>query len=255
MEFLTVKPEFEHVPNDGSVYADIANHCKRWDYYKVAGSQTSSAHECCHGVNADLRNQKLQIRCLGEEHWETTNRIYSPEGDEYGAGGFNCFYCLEDRYVKIEEPNCKKSDSIPYIPEAFRFSRFKTYIEGQREWDNQPLYIFDEWSAYCAGAACAIKDNCGAPGSDIIFGPVEFIAYGTAMLVAVKAKTGSINNQLAQFTKWMIDRSFDLYEKGRDRYGWEEAEKCYQMLKVGAEGDAIREFWARELSAEIDFDV
>jgi hypothetical protein len=220
-------PPVHQVEQGKSVYVDAVNHCQNYQTYLVGGSKVSSVHECTHGINSQIRNA--------------------------GPSGCNGFYFLMDRAFRVQEPEIRKSACIPFIPSSLRFSRYSLYVEGQSEWENQPLYIFDEWVAYQNGAACVIdlgKDyNEGS--TDYIFGPVEFIAYGTAVVMAANAKE-PLSPELRELTAFCLERSFELYTVGMKILPWEEAHKCMEILRTSPEAQKMRDFW-RDVLAIVPF--
>jgi hypothetical protein len=173
------------------VYGDFVSHCKNYKNYWVPGDRISSSHETNHGINSDLRN------------------MHSDEGN------INAFYIGKDKYIFIPEPKIKKSDCIKYIPKILQASRLKTYIQGSTEWENQPLYVWDEHSAYIAGAETAIDDNKhnkdSGKGTDVLFGPLEFNVYATAVMMAAKEMDSAGFEKIKPFFLYNLKRSFNTY--------------------------------------------
>jgi hypothetical protein len=225
MKFIEYKAVNSDESGD-SVYADTITHCKNWKQYIEAGDKVTSSHECTHGINSDIRNANTNL------------------------GKINAFYCLKDRAVILKEPSCRKSDAAQFIPQPLRFSRFGTYVTGQSAWDNEPYYLFDEGVAYANGADCAIyMHNHGDDknkGTDFMFGPVEFIAYLAAVLMAAE-KANSLQADAIEFANWHFKRVADLYYKGKDAMPWNEMEKCVEILKTGSEAQALRDFMKNKI--------
>ena len=85
-------------------------------------------HEGTHGVNARIRREKGSPGIVG---------IY--------IGGLRC--CL------LEVPPIKLSDVAKAVPRELRGDIYTLYlVQQQRWWENDPLYVLDEWSAYLQGA-------------------------------------------------------------------------------------------------------
>lgn len=212
-------PEQAKNLTDPSLLADIANHCKDWSYYRVAGSDVTSGHEATHGIHAQLRNE-LNVQ--------------------------NGFYLGYGKAVTLASPKCRKSDAIKHIPEFFRKMRYPTYVSGQSEWDNTPLYIFDEWSAYINGAFVASdlyhrgKYEEGARDND--YGPIEFVAYGIAICMAAK-DANDLSSELVELLGLQINRTFNAYYSAEGL--WEMGEKVLvDALATGTEGQIYRDFLA-----------
>lgn len=247
--FEIIPPKYNWLPK-GTVLADVANHCKQYSYFRVPGDQSTSAHEGTHGVNADIRNANAPA-CA--------------------------FYCLEDRYMLLDEIKAHKRDAIPFIPDQLKYGRFSLYVAGQQAWDSSPLYIFDEAIAYANGAACAIEIDqkhlvdpeegmreawrpmsvCATnlsivtgDGSDRIFGVVEFIAYCTATLMAAPKP---LSPKLVEFSGWFFARAMELYQQGRTLYPWPQMEECLKLLQQSTDPKiaAMRQFQLNEIGFDI----
>ena len=84
--------------------------------------QMTWAHEGTHGINAKLRD---------------------------GLNGFNVIYFLGGWAFSQEEPTTTLKIIAKSVPGALQGGVFELYlIEQQRYWNEQPLYILDEFSAY-----------------------------------------------------------------------------------------------------------
>jgi hypothetical protein len=191
----------------------------------------TAAHETSHGIHAHLRNYEAP----------------SPFG-------WNAFYVLGNQAAFVEEPNTRKSDVKQFIPAPLRGDRYDLYIEGQTEWDDTPLYVFDEWNAYINGAEVAVhqveaglyKDGW----TDAVMGPLEFVVYAIATAQAAQAKDPTYfetNLQFRRFTAWNIKRAMALFEVGRtmSEFEWDRQDAYATEMRTGAAGEAMRAF-ARE---------
>jgi hypothetical protein len=181
----------------GPALTDIKTHERPSENYNV-NDLITTGHEVSHDIHSYLRNKNT------------------------GAKRVNAFYVLNDLAAIIEEPNIRKSKVAPYVPNILKGSRYGTYVTGQVEWDDTPLYIFDEWNAYVNGMAVAIdleKNKLWSYGIRQCFdGPIEFVVYAIALLMAVNDSDPSYlknNTQLAEFTAWNIERTMNMYEANR----------------------------------------
>lgn len=114
---------------DNPIVRDVESHLslKNYNYFK-GDTPTTTVHECTHGINADLRNKF------------------------FPAQRVNCFYLLRDNYISFNEPNWRKREVIPFIPQEYKSGPlYTTYVSGSN-WDDRPLYLWDEWVAYINGA-------------------------------------------------------------------------------------------------------
>lgn len=209
------------VSTDPGPYGDALNHCENYRYYAGGGDRITAVHECSHGIASQIRK-----------------------------GRTNGFYLLENRAIGLDEPDGKKSDCVKFIPADMRYGRFATYVTGQREWEDSPLYLFDEWVAYRNGAACLLyEDGKEGLGTDYLFGPIEFATYGIATAMAHPRA------DLTEFTKWLLADVLEMYQRGRAKFGWPDAAKCYGQLKTNA---AMRSFlgdfrFPDEAEAPVDY--
>lgn len=83
-------------------------------------------------------------------------------------------------------------------------------IQQQRYWGDQPLYIFDEWSAYCNGLTCGLEWG-GKNGSySDVLQPLEFMGYAFVLLALVKTRYSAGLDNLQEFVQWMAERTIRL---------------------------------------------
>lgn len=122
-------PQVRQGSHPNPIVRDVESHLslKAYNYFK-GDTETTTVHECTHGINADLRNK------------------FHP------GGRHNCFYLLRDEWIHFAEPNWRKREVIPFIPAEYCSGiLFTTYVSGSN-WDDQPLYLWDEWVAYVNGS-------------------------------------------------------------------------------------------------------
>ena len=118
-----------HVSLDGYL-GDIESHLNDHHPYKDSDVMTW-AHEGTHGVNSLARN-------------------YMPD--------YNCMYTLDDNMFVAKEPKFLLSTLAKSIPQELRGEIYKTYLlDSQRWWNDCPLYILDELSAYINGHMVGIQ--------------------------------------------------------------------------------------------------
>src|SRR5262249_19428711 len=113
--------------NDRGLYQDIYSRSPK-NYLPQLddiGSRVTECHEATHFVNHQLRNES------------------KPHGPS--------FYFGEGRVIAFKkQPDLRLQDVADEVPEKYRkWAIYKNYLVNQRAyWDDEPLYIFDEWSAY-----------------------------------------------------------------------------------------------------------
>lgn len=215
----------------GAVLLDIERHlpAQYGTTYQDKDKQTHG-HETTHGINAHLRNY----------HNKTGVKA-------------NAFYVLQDRAFIIPEPKIGKSQAAAYVPQALRGFRFSTYVTGQTAWENEPLYLFDEWVAYVNGGKVGINRFqtgkwSGAPGSiyGVVDGALEFTVYATALVMAVEKGHSAYlpqHPQFKEFFAWYLVQAMDTFRVGNaiPPFKLGSQQKQYGTL-MGSAGASIRGF-------------
>lgn len=220
-DFIVVEKVSNRI-NEDSLYADIINHSKS---PHLQHDRDTNAHETTHSINSVLRNSQ--------------------------GYGYNGFYLTKDKGFIIKEPSIRKRDLIKYIPVNLRSYRYPTYITGQTVWDDQPLYVFDEWVSYVNGAAVSVEDvetgRHSGSWSDAVSGCLGFSIYSTALAMAVAEKDPDYwqnNVQFKRFINWHLKRSFDIFQKGRymTEFRWDKQERLYSNLLKDPAAEPMRKF-------------
>lgn len=228
-------PQVQQVEQGNDLYCDIKNHCKGYQQYDDKDKVTG-AHEMTHKCNSDIRNSH-NMSMGGPMEGRDFPVPYSPviynqqqeKWVQFPVGGrINGFYVGNSRGIVLLEPSIRKSDAIPFIPQNLRGFRFSTYVSGQQAWDDSPLYLLDEHVAYLNGSKSAISMKL--PKSNrIIDGAVEFMAYTTGMLMAIK---DSIPDALSTFVNWLFTETMHNYQDLNATYGpYETQDKLLFNLK------------------------
>ncbi|HEY5920750.1 MAG TPA: hypothetical protein VIV11_03725 [Kofleriaceae bacterium] len=191
----------------------------------------TAAHETTHGIQAHLRNYE------------------APQGH------VNAFYVLGGKVAFVTEPAMRKADIKPHIVAGLRGPRYNLYLEQQIAWDDTPLYVFDEWTAYVNGAEVGVGQvQAGlytGQWTDAVMGPLEFTAYAIATAKAIKQKDPTYyasNMQFRCFTAWNIKRAMALYEAGRvmTEFEWTTQDQYATKLRTMPEAQPLRDV-AKEL--------
>ena len=179
-----------NTPSQGaSVLQDVVGHyfsgpgCLSYTNYYSSDPDTYS-HEATHGLNACIRNN------------------YNPNQEH-----LNGFYLLEGKAIVITEPRVKKSQVAGFVPKGLQSldltKRFNTYIIGQSSFENDPLYIFDEWNAYINGALESIEQfktkNYKTNSVLLGAGATEFMVYATSLGLAISKLDPSYFTQEPKF--------------------------------------------------------
>lgn len=172
--------------------ADIESHMPRGGHiYTALDDHVNWSHETTHAVNSAIRNQV--------------------------GGGTNAFYCLNDKAFVLREPRVRKSQVCAFVPVELRGSGWGLYMAGQQEWDDTPLYILDEWSAYLNGAMThtELLDAGARQGRSYqadVAKCVEFAGYAKALVAAVDRIDPNYpdREKLVEFVAYQTARAGDL---------------------------------------------
>jgi len=91
-------------------------------------------------------------RDFGGPH-ETTHELNSKIRNKHP--GCNAIYVLHGKACVIQEPKVTLTQVACEVPDDQRGSVYQMYLRSQaRYWNDQPLYVLDEWGAYLNGAEC-----------------------------------------------------------------------------------------------------
>lgn len=226
-------------PSWGDYLTDIENHLPEsmGKQYRDANKNTW-AHETTHGINSHL-----------------TNTI--------GGGIYHyCLYVGHNKAVKIKNPGFKISHVANMVPNSLRKHRYTLYlVQQQKGWNDRPIYLWDEWVAYCNGSECGIellnKKLWKCSKTDAGWAVLEFSVYATYTLMAQQKHDPSYDNkQMVEFLAWNMERTMKLYKEGQKlpEYNWDD-DAYLKHLRTSADAAEYRKFlsdtygksWAKEI--------
>ena len=232
-----IAPHFEEIPRnreqkDDSVYWDIMS-CAVEPPFGDAHGRPTNAHETAHGIHATYRNlYKKQLRIP-----------------------VNAFYMLGGRIAVVKEPEFLIRHVAANIPQSVRGYRFPLYfVEQLRDWDDTPLYIFDEWTAYICGAECAVDDlefNNIRDDADAVSGCMEFSIYAIATYLTAKTRVPEYLEAEPQFKSviyYNLTRAEDAFYSGREEFRSTKQEKLYKALQEAPDAEPIRKCLREEFA-------
>lgn len=229
-EFVSV-PKFRNSEPD-SVFGDVLSHSQENPF--GGKDRATNAHETGHGIHSYLRNKYTSE--LGKK--------------------VNGFYLLQDRGAIIEEPKMRKSDIAKFIPKSLHSYRYSLYIAGQREWDDTPLYIYDEWNAYILGGKTNVDDvekgRYKGEWVDGVSGCIDFSFYAIATAMAVKQHDPTYwnnNKQYRDFTIWNLKEAQKTYTVGHKIkwFKWDKQDALMKAFLISPDASAMRKFVAENL--------
>lgn len=228
--FGIIAPHFEEIPQQRAprgegVYWDILSHSVEAPFGDAHGRPTN-AHETAHGIHATYRN--IYQKAL-------KTRV-------------NAFYMLDGKIAVIKEPDFLIRHIAREIPQSLRGYRYKLYFVDQlRDWDDRPLYVFDEWTAYICGGETAVDDlefNDIKADSDAVSGCLEFSLYAVATYLTAKARVPEYLEKEPQFKSvlyYNLTRAEDAFYSGREAFPSSKQEKLYKALQSSPDAAPIRD--------------
>lgn len=140
---------------------------------------------------------------------EGTHQLNSKIRLRFGAGR-NAFYVGGDNGLCaiLIEPRVTLSAVAQYVPRQFRSnSAYGLYLGTQCQWWNdQPLYVLDEWVSYTNGCQCALER--GISESKTFENMQLFCHFADALVAAVQQRDSSYPqmSQLVEFVDWQKKR-------------------------------------------------
>lgn len=200
--------------NEDTFLADVVNHySSRLSYPDIM----TIAHETTHEINADIRNKN---------------------GDGLKIVGF---YLGNNNACIFPQPNFTKDKIAQFVPNALQGLSFNEYVMGMTEWNDSPLYIYDEWRAYINGGTAAVdyverglyKDGW----TNAVSNPLEFSVYACAILLAIKQYDPNyLNNtpNYLRYTNYSLMNSYDVYMRGSvmEQFKWNKQDTYLAALRA-----------------------
>jgi hypothetical protein len=229
-------PEFISVPtfrqSEATTYGDVMSHTPANP--DIRDTRSSSAHETCHDINNWVRNKWTQK--MGKR-----------------VGGF---YAFDGKAMVVEEPSIQLKILEKFVPTKLRGMRWKTYVNpGNPRQPGGPLYLFDEWSAYIAGAAVSVDDfqrgkgylkSDGTRTDDCDMSVTEFAFYGIGMAMAVEWHDPEYfhgNPQFRLVTKALLEQSNRICQAAMGtELHWPNQDNYVFTFRTDPSCEAMRDF-------------
>lgn len=167
-------------------------------FHMPTNNAENDAHGKTHDVNSYLRN------------YFSKNRIGTTTDGEIIFEKSNGFYLLDGNYCILKEPNITMKQVREFVPIfSATNSSYQLYLVNQANSFNEtPLYILDELTAYINGATYA-----GKFGGDKFSNVLDFITYSASLGLAVKNKDlkyweSKNGEDLKDFLKYATSKAF-----------------------------------------------
>ena len=192
-------------------YADVIGHCRT---PVTNETRYTNAHETSHFISSALRRP-----------------------------GVNGFYLGNGQAILLVEPDVTLADVARYV--RHKGWRFKTYFV--EAWNDRPLYVLDEFTAYIWGATVAVQDADSGrrlERTDAVSGCMEFATYAAALAECVEAEdpgywASKDGDALRWFLAAMINRADRLFVAGLDVEAFKSARQDAFLARWSADMAAV----------------
>ena len=211
-------PPVRQVTNREGKLNDLESHLPKGHPYGD-NDRVTNAHEDTHGINSYIRMK------------------YANQGK------INAFYCFDNKAVVLPEPNTTLSEIAKVVPRSMRGLMYKNYVINMQSkkvammkpdpklgvcktlcskmlrgggWNNEPLYLIDEFSAYTNGSETGIdlaangKWKWGRRAETVQF-MMEFNNLSLCLVYKVDSKDADFKS----FMQWQITRAVKLCEESK----------------------------------------
>lgn len=224
-----IKPTRQITENWPPTLKDIESHMPANHPYRDKRHVTH-AHETTHGLNSRIRSQEITI----------VNGLPIPQS----TANNNASYVLNDKAFIAAEPPTTLSIIASKVPDSLKGMAYRLYlIDQQRYWQNQPLYVFDEWSAYTNGLNTALDENGGDGTYSDTLQMIEFIIYSLTLATIINKTNYNDTDNINKYVKWQITRCMQLYNKATkiSQLMSESITNYLNKLKTANDGEPLRQ--------------
>jgi len=230
-----VVPEWDDCPvvhqsnrGVGVVLTDIDSRMPDRHIYRD-NDRVTWGHETSHGIASRLRMAQDGFRAGNGTTVKTTAGldVFKSTGRE------NAFYVLLGRSIRLTEPDVTLADVARAVPRSLRGRIYNLYlVQQQRDWNDTPLYVFDEWVAYTNGAD--VRYDEGIAGRDeAVDHMVEMMAYGLTLA------TMTDDPKLEDFARWQALRAVQLFGIAED-YDSDRGAATIHAMRTAADAERWR---------------
>lgn len=169
----------------GMVVNDLEAHARKGHPMRNEADPGNWVHELTHQVNSD-------IRCKTKAN-------------------DNAFYILDGHYFILLEPKVTLKQVAAAVPKAERGTFYKVYlIEMRRWWNNEPLFVLDEMTAYTNGLLYHVVS--GTDDAHRLLAVKEFMDYADALVRTVKRYDSNYSQleELEAVVKYQKERALNI---------------------------------------------
>ena len=160
---------------------------------------------------------------------EGTHDVHAGLRDRFNRPGF---YVLNDRAVLLWEPTTTLAAVARLVPPSLQGDNYSLYLlQAQGDWDNQPSYVFDEWSAYTNGLEARQRLGILEHEETGRFA-LEFISYAICVPWAAQSR----DPQTKAFIQWQTVRVLNLCHEAEIR------SSLFDRLRDAPDAEPLRDY-------------
>lgn len=118
-------------------------------------------------------------------------------------------YVLDGKGIVLRHPKVTIEQIANSIPKDQRGQIYNLYMVQQRkDWNNSPIYLADEWTAYVHGSLAHKQLGLGSKRKETYAHAREMESYCRAMVKVIEAKDPNYPDmgKLKDFIEWQSDR-------------------------------------------------
>ena len=112
------------------------------------------------------------------------------------------FYVLNDLAVLLWQPPTTLATAAQLVPPSLQGDVYSLYLlQAQNDWNDQPSYVFDEWTAYTNGLEARLRLGIQDREETGRYA-LEFITYSACVMWASESR----DPQTRDFLRWQTER-------------------------------------------------
>ena len=189
--WYNIEPSRKVSENLGAVLGDVESRMPRGHIY-TDSDQITWTHETTHGLNSKWR-QYFQ--------------------------GKACLYVLKGRLCVLTHPQMTLNQIAGKVPASLRGNGYNLYLRQQTQyWNNEPLYVLDEWVSYTNGVAAILdlEEKGLLRRGDRSYGhDLEKMVQFTNYALVLTQLEGGKDPELTTFIRWHCERARALLLKAQ----------------------------------------
>jgi len=150
---------------------------------------------------------------------ETTHGVNSRIREEFKVD--NGYYLLDDRCFTISDPNFTLREVAEAVPQDKRGRMYNLYlVEQSQYWNNKPLYVFDECTAYINGTIVGIELNKSDRAVDSYLRSREMFYYCRVAQEIARKRNFKEQKSLESFVSVLYNQRLEKIKIKKKKKGW-----------------------------------